>query len=431
MKPNKIVLTSLLNKIHSKVLSLSWHPTKENILAFGTNEGQVGFIDTSSSTSTPTRMKPFFAKPVYSLSWGYISVKQLPKRLVLFACGDKKLAYFPGKGDEKHEAHPIICVPEPTEISCCDKFIAVGTKCGWVHLLDLDDDFNEIYKESISLRKLYVSSISWNPINVRILAAASMDQDIRIINLLSNNESKTLSGHTSGVASVKWSFNSMNKLVSASFDHSVRVWDTNTQTTISIYKFGNCMFSAIFSPIDDHFIICGGKDTTLNVFDSRLHNHDDLKAPQNAIKVNVQWSSIISETKASKSKKKNKSNKNKALLISVDKVEKDLTENFCELKVISDNAQAISINSEHIANNLSTIMYLTNKEMNSSPIYSIMNVLDTISNDKEILHEKLFSLKRSDIEYVLNAECEYFFLIHFHSKIALENSFIQIYKKKN
>lgn len=351
-------------------------------------------------------MKPYFTNPIYSLSWGYITDKTQQKRLVLFACAGKRLAYFPGAGSSKHEAHPIN-VEEPTDISCCDNTIAIGTKRGWIHFLELNNNFNEIYKELVTQRKLYVSSIDWNPINERILAAASMDHDIRIINLINNENSKTLTGHESGVASVKWSFNSINKLVSASFDHTVRVWDTNTATTLSIYKFSNCMFAALFSPIDDNFIICGGKDTTLNIFDARLHNDDasNLKMLQNAVKPKIGWSSIVAEAKKSTSKKKNSSKKNKVSPSLDDRVENDLVESLSELKVENQNVQpVVVVKSEPISSNLSTIMYLTNKEMNSYPIYSIMSVMDFFSKDKEILHEKLFSNSRSDVEYVLEAE---------------------------
>lgn len=41
LKPNNIQMHGLTSKIQGKVLSLSWHPKHENLLAFSTNEGRV------------------------------------------------------------------------------------------------------------------------------------------------------------------------------------------------------------------------------------------------------------------------------------------------------------------------------------------------------------------------------------------------------
>lgn len=408
IKPNKVAMSSLLNKIHSKVLSIAWHPTKENILAFGTHEGQVGFIDTNSSTNIPIRMKPYFSQAVYSLSWGHIPPinNATEKRLVLFACSDSKLVYFPGTGEQKHEAHPVCVTYDVTEISCCDNILAVGTKSGSLYLCDLDNNFDVIYNEEISSRKQYVSSISWNTINKNLLASASMDKDIRIINRLNKEENKTLRGHTAGVASIRWSPNSINKLVSASFDNTVRVWDINTQLVISLYKFDNCMFAAMFSPIDDNFIICAGKDVSFNIYDSRLHN-DDASIPAENVK--MQLSSIIMQHGPKLKKKK----KTKTIPNLPQVGEEELTTAFHELKVDSKGGgkvtapiQAATVSSDLNGSYSTTVMYLTSKELNSNPTLTIMSVIDRISEDKEILHEKLFSRSRSDVEYVLDLESE-------------------------
>lgn len=45
-KQNRRVNKSLGNNIKSEVTQICWHPTKENIIAFGTKDGKVGLIDT-------------------------------------------------------------------------------------------------------------------------------------------------------------------------------------------------------------------------------------------------------------------------------------------------------------------------------------------------------------------------------------------------
>lgn len=76
-----------------------------------------------------------------------------------------------------------------------------------------------------------------------------------------------------GVPYVKWSNESEYKLVSAGFDGTVRVWDVATLTCTSLYQYDCVMYSAIFMPSDENFIICSGRYETLHIFDSRLHTH--------------------------------------------------------------------------------------------------------------------------------------------------------------
>lgn len=57
-----------------------------------------------------------------------------------------------------------------------------------------------------------------------------------------------LVGHTSGVSFVSWSKQSDHKLVSASFDNTVRVWNTQTMECIAWSEYENRMNCAIFMP---------------------------------------------------------------------------------------------------------------------------------------------------------------------------------------
>ena len=94
-------MTHYSNKIQAKVLCLSWHPVHENILAFSTEEGRVGILDTNKQSNVPIIMKPFSGKPVYQISWGSVSNGN-DSRYVLFACSAGKLVYFPESGEGKH-----------------------------------------------------------------------------------------------------------------------------------------------------------------------------------------------------------------------------------------------------------------------------------------------------------------------------------------
>lgn len=63
--------------------SLSWHPSIEGRLAFGTDEGRVGIFDTLA-TKPPLLSRTYHKGTVYNLAWGPVPGKEDP---VLFSCG--------------------------------------------------------------------------------------------------------------------------------------------------------------------------------------------------------------------------------------------------------------------------------------------------------------------------------------------------------
>ena len=54
-----------------KIMSLSWHPTREGLLGFGTDEGRVGWMDAFSQRyQSPTYSSYQHKGGVYSITWG-------------------------------------------------------------------------------------------------------------------------------------------------------------------------------------------------------------------------------------------------------------------------------------------------------------------------------------------------------------------------
>lgn len=92
--------------------------------------------------------------------------------------------------------------------------------------------------------------MSWSAVNPKKLAAASSDNTIFILEDAGDGFKKTgeLTGHQSGVTFVNWSTKSEHQLVSASFDHTVRVWDTQTFECIAWSDYENKMHCAAFLP---------------------------------------------------------------------------------------------------------------------------------------------------------------------------------------
>lgn len=54
----------------AKVTALAWHPDKDNLLAFGTDEGRVGTVDAFAQRSIPNFYDSKHKGTVYSLCWG-------------------------------------------------------------------------------------------------------------------------------------------------------------------------------------------------------------------------------------------------------------------------------------------------------------------------------------------------------------------------
>lgn len=82
------------------------------------------------------------------------------------------------------------------------------------------------------------------------MAVASSDNHISLVERISDEFTVTgrLPGHAGSVASVDWSKQTINRLVSASFDFSVRVWDTDAMECIAWVEYDNRMQCAIFMP---------------------------------------------------------------------------------------------------------------------------------------------------------------------------------------
>lgn len=108
------------------------------------------------------------------------------------------------------------------------------------------------------------------------MAATCSADGIFLFDCISDSDigiSGELVGHK-GVASAKWSCESANRLVSAGFDGSVRVWDTKALTCTALYQYDFQMFVALFLPSDENYVLCSGQMETLHIFDTRLHMHE-------------------------------------------------------------------------------------------------------------------------------------------------------------
>ena len=70
-------------------MSLCWHPSREGLLALGTDEGRVGWVEALGSSRTPTFSGWQHRGGVYSVTWGPGVVEG--EGLALYSCGDGRV----------------------------------------------------------------------------------------------------------------------------------------------------------------------------------------------------------------------------------------------------------------------------------------------------------------------------------------------------
>lgn len=245
-----------------------------------------------------------------------------------------------------------------------------------------------------------------------------------------------LVGHQSGITSVTWSNTSEHRLVSSSFDNTIRVWDARTMACIAWHENENKMFCALFMPsgewskfhpnqhpitffhmfsiniyTDENYILCSGQSETLHIFDVRKRSIAEIGQFNGKKKKkqsnDIQWAVLHQNDVAKlRSQEKNKLRKLEKKLASVECT----AENAAAATTVTPNVTAA------IQLNYTTVLYLTNKELNKEPMKHLEKLLEGPSasegnTTKEFHHGKLFGT-RDDVQDLLTKECKFTMSYH-------------------
>ncbi|XP_045601247.2 gem-associated protein 5 isoform X1 [Procambarus clarkii] len=261
--------------IKGKILSLSWHPSHEGRLLFGTGSGQVGYVDVSSGRVSSFAY--YHQKAVYKVEWGPPVCSQqtgLTDDWCAYSFGDREIVIRTSSDPMADPVHLLKLIPESdsgkipkdiTEFSFSPdyKYLAIGSQDGQVRIYQSCD--LKLMVTLVVVRKA-VQHLLWQPATDSgipyILAVGSSENKIQIFHLekrlkgeevgsIVTQASQELCGHEARVVWLAWSPHKDGLLASASYDHTVQLWDTKTGEPVVNYGgHSTRVFRVEFSPTD-------------------------------------------------------------------------------------------------------------------------------------------------------------------------------------
>ncbi|KAK3851599.1 hypothetical protein Pcinc_041767 [Petrolisthes cinctipes] len=285
-------------KIKGKIYTLSWHPEHEGRLLFGTASGQVGWTDTANGHISSFAY--YHQKSVYKVEWAPPVCPQNLDKLdswCAYSFGDKEIVI---RSPSDLMADPVSwrsLLPESvsakapkdiTEFSFSPdyKFLAVGALDGQVVVYRCSDLALMV---TIMVVRKSIQHLLWQPTAPQnppyILAVGSNEHKIYIFHLdtiLNGNvEGEVLTqaagelcGHESRVVWLAWSPHNTGTLASASYDHTIQLWDTNTGKPLVNYGgHTSRVFRVEFSPLDPDLMYSFAEENCVHTWRPSLQSH--------------------------------------------------------------------------------------------------------------------------------------------------------------
>ncbi|CAB3256737.1 unnamed protein product [Arctia plantaginis] len=287
------LLRSHWQKVQGKVLSIAWHPTKENLLAFGTAESRVGLLDTSGTIEKPARvLHPSLNGGVYSLCWG--------SDMQLFAVGGDRLVMYNALNPDASPRHVEVVADGQAlavgSVTWAPRGLLCGSHKGAVALLH-PSLFHTLALAYVYSKMVYM--MEWHPLQIsnsnnestykNLIAVCSSDKNGKITILKVEDDEdggkklavwKILNGHKLSVLQLVWSPHRDELLLSTSSDTTVRVWDVVAGACISVFaKHGVHTLGAAWLALPrlQHCVVSGAGDYCLRLWDYRRHAPQDLE----------------------------------------------------------------------------------------------------------------------------------------------------------
>ncbi|XP_076752197.1 gem-associated protein 5-like isoform X2 [Xylocopa sonorina] len=288
-------ITILWQKIKGKIRAISWHPEKENLLAYATEEGRVGVFNITGG-KPPTVYRQYHRNIVYVIGWG---PNPKNKQHVLYSCAEGELVYY---DREKPNQEPTsVLKKECTEFSWKPDFscLAAGFRNGTISFFNQEFETRGCAQFSSKM----VHCLVWHPESTatdltlsplkNYLAVAFesctvvvydltnfMDHFTKAKDTTKNDNLEencdiykvheivaTLTGHSRSVVCLAWNPYISGQLISGSYDGIAQVWNVETQKLIATYTgHSGPVLCCMWSPLDPDFIITGSIDFTIRIW---------------------------------------------------------------------------------------------------------------------------------------------------------------------
>lgn len=299
-----ITLKPFMNKVQTGILAISWHPEKDNLIAFSTREGRIAILDTTRFTNVPIILKSFTTHEIYALTWA-----KLGNAIILLACSGGKLVYYSQKDYELHHLNQFtqIC-----SISTSNERMILGTNTGDLLICQLSEDFKVLTQRSIC--KKYIGMMSWHGQNMIAIASETGGTLIRDVDKfietpeLSSEIVSHFSNRKGRVYSVR--FNKVGDLIVSCCMHgNIDVYSLSEGKLVATMNIETPAYSAIFMPNNEKIIVCGGQDSTVCAFE--WENYPPLCEGSSSTKheaidrfKNTEWATILELTTIAKHSKR-------------------------------------------------------------------------------------------------------------------------------
>ncbi|XP_072120245.1 gem-associated protein 5 [Mobula birostris] len=300
-------IKTLWQGIKSKVTSLCWHPAKESLLAFGTEDGKVGIYEIYSNKS-PQISSSYHRKTVYALAWG----PPVPPvttagagdgpALTLYSCAGEGiiLQHNPWRlTADAQDINRIIRETNGIKHKLPGRSELSWKPDGTVLAIGNDDGSIEIFQAplltllcTIQTHHKLINAIRWHHTHSTdpelgfLLASGSNNAVVYVHNLRTVLEHpsgtpttmtepfRTLTGHTAKITSLAWSPHHDATLVSACYDGTAQVWDVLKEEPKCNYRgHAGRLLGVQWSPVEADVVWTGGDDFTVRRWEVSKQEH--------------------------------------------------------------------------------------------------------------------------------------------------------------
>jgi len=310
---NKFDVQTFWQGIKAKVTALSWHPTRENWLAYGTDDGKVGITDVLSS-KMPLISNTYHQKTVYVVCWGPTSGSHVTSddsgQYSLYSIGDGVILQHDCRNLNKPatnidsiisqtngaEQQTVTSTSGRTAMSWNSDwtFVAIGNEDGGIEVFE-KQQLRRVC--TLLVHKKLINCLSWHPARTaqsgaglspcnHWLATGSNNNVIHVFDLqkplassatvyqsvVVTESMRQLFGHNTRITGLSWSLHQDGFLATASYDKLSQVWDVRCEQQVAVYM-GHTgrLLTVEWSATDPDVVFTGADDHT--VFGWRVSQH--------------------------------------------------------------------------------------------------------------------------------------------------------------